>query len=194
MLMKGALHVHSTCSDGELSVPELVGVYSRLGFSFLALTDHDHLLRSGCYDRQLSGLATDMIVFYGVELTVFDRGYLHVNRIEGDSQVLHVFNHPAQLDLPLEKVLERVRSVASGLPLDAVEVTTQGFYTPEYDIPEIPYPKVATDDAHTRIACGRAWVEVDCEPVKDSIITAIKRGEFRNGFQSGVTRGCGNGL
>lgn len=186
MLMKGALHVHSTCSDGTLSISQLLEVYSALGFSFLALTDHDHLLRPGCYERQLSGVTTDLIVFTGVELTVFEKGYVHVCRLEGDSEVLHIFNHPAQLDLPVEKVLARLASVASRLPIDAVEISSQGFYTPEYDIPEIRFSKVATDDAHTALGCGRAWVEVDCEPDKDSIIRSIRRGDFRNGFHGGL--------
>ncbi|MBM4318543.1 MAG: hypothetical protein FJ125_00935, partial [Deltaproteobacteria bacterium] len=71
---------------------------------------------------------------------------------------------------------------------DAVEVTSHGYYTPEFDIPAIPYPKVAADDAHTREACGRAWIEVDCAPNRDAILRAIRRGEHENGF---VARGTG---
>ena len=184
MLLKGALHVHTTCSDGELSIPEVVEVYSGLGFDYIALTDHDHLLQAGCYDRYLSDLRTDLIIFKGVELTVFEKGYLHVNRIEGDGEVLHIFNHPSQLDLPLKKVLERIKNVSVKIPIDAVEVTANGYYTPEYDIPEIAYPKVATDDSHTRIGCGRAWVEMDCKRRRDSIIRAIKRNNFWNCFNT----------
>jgi hypothetical protein len=185
MFLKGALHVHSTCSDGELTIPELAEVYARLGFDFFAVTDHDFLLRAGCYEKQLGSLKTDLLVFSGLELTVFEKGYLHVNRVQGDDEVLHFFNHPAELDLPFDKVCDRIAVVAGRLPLDAVEVTSKGFYTPEYDVPEIPYPKLATDDAHTREACGRAWIEMDCKRDKDSIIRAIKRGDHWNCFQKG---------
>jgi 3',5'-nucleoside bisphosphate phosphatase len=34
------LHSHSTWSDGELSVPQLVDLYGRNGFDLLAITDH----------------------------------------------------------------------------------------------------------------------------------------------------------
>jgi hypothetical protein len=162
-----------------LTIEEAVEVYAAMGFDFLAFTDHDYLLREGCHER-LRSLETDLILFSGVELTVFEKGYVHVNRIEGEREVLHVFNHPAELDLPVSRVLERIRAVAGRLPIDAVEITSQGFRTPEFDVPEIPYPKVATDDAHTRQGCGRAWVEMDCARDPDAIIRAIRQGDFWN--------------
>jgi predicted metal-dependent phosphoesterase TrpH len=179
MHLKGALHVHTTCSDGSLSLDETISVYTGLGFDFIALTDHDYLVRGGCYDR-VKQLDTEMIVFTGLELTVFEKGYLHVNRIDGDHDTLHIFNHPAELDLPVVRVIERINVVAERLPLDAVEITTKGFRTPEYEIDEIPFPKVATDDSHTLQGCGRAWVEMDCARDKDSIIRAIRNNMFWN--------------
>jgi hypothetical protein len=179
MHLKGALHIHTTCSDGDLTVQQTVEVYAGLGFDFIALTDHDYLLRRECYESVRS-MRTDLIIFTGVELTVFEKGYLHINRIEGDKEVLNIFNHPSELGLPLEKVLQRIRSVAKRIPIDVVEITTKGFRTPEYDIPEIPYPKVATDDSHTRLGCGRAWIEMDCMRDKDGIIRSIRHGDFWN--------------
>jgi predicted metal-dependent phosphoesterase TrpH len=179
MLLKGALHVHTTCSDGELTVAEAAAVYRELGFDFIALTDHDYLLRPDCYEAARQ-VRTDLVIFTGVELTIFEKGYLHISRIDGDDEVLHIFNHPSGLNLPVEQVKDRIETVARQLPIDAVEVTTNGFRTPEYDIAEIPYPKVATDDSHTRLGCGRAWIEMDCERDKDEIIRAIRRGDFWN--------------
>lgn len=176
--LKGALHTHTTCSDGQLSPAEVLRVYRDLGFDFVALTDHDFLLRSGAYDdvpEEFEG----MLVFRGVERTIFARGYIHVNQIAGDSETLHVFNHPAECALPVELVMERIKEIDRSLRIDAVEVTLQGFYTPEYDLEAIPYPKVASDDSHRREGCGRAWIEVDCEKNKNAIIRAIKNGEAR---------------
>ena len=34
------LHAHSTWSDGDLSIPELVDLYGTNGFDVLCLTDH----------------------------------------------------------------------------------------------------------------------------------------------------------
>ncbi len=146
MPLKGALHVHSACSDGLLGIPEVVEIYAGLGFDFLALTDHDHLLREGCYEQGLAGVATPLLIFHGVELTLFEKGYLHENRIQGDREVLHVLNHPADLDLPLPRVLERIEALRASCPIDAVEITSTGFRTPEFDVPEIALPKVATED------------------------------------------------
>lgn len=179
MHLKGAMHVHTTCSDGELTILEVVRIYSQLGFDFIALTDHDYLMRPKCY-RIVDQLNTDLIVFKGVELTVFEKGYVHVNQIRGNDEVVHIFNHPSELDMPLEKVKQRISAVAERYPLDAVEVTAKGFRTREYEIPEIPFHKIATDDSHTRIGCGRAWIEMDCARDKDSILRAIKKGEFWN--------------
>ena len=61
-----------------------------------------------------------------------------------------------------------------------------GFYTHEFDIPEIDCPKIASDDSHALKGCGRAWIELDCEKDKDAILKAIKRGEFRNGYSGGA--------
>ncbi len=181
MHLKGALHIHTTCSDGNLTIQEAVEVYTNLGFDFVALTDHDYLLRPDSYEA-VKQIRTDLIIFTGVELTVFEKGYLHVSRVDGDREVLHIFNHPSELDLPMDKVIDRIQSVAGRMPIDVVEITSKGFRTLEYDIPEIPYPKVATDDSHTRLGCGRAWVEMLCKKEKDSIIRAVRNGDFWNCF------------
>lgn len=181
MHLKGALHVHTTCSDGELTIKEVVKVYADLGFDFLALTDHDFLLRWSCYDV-VKTLRTDMIIFPGVEMTVFEKGYVHVNKIPGDNDVLHVFNHPAEMELPMGKAKERIHAVGQKLPLDAVEITSRGFRTPEFETPEIPYVKVASDDSHNRLMCGRAWIEMDSMRDKDKIIRAVRHGDFWNCF------------
>jgi len=177
--LKGALHVHTTCSDGDLTIEQAVRTYEARGFDFMALTDHDHLLRRNCYDM-VESIRTEMIVFHGIELTVFEKGYVHVNRVDGDSETLFVFNHPAELDLPFAKARQRIMAVHERMPLDAVEITSKGFRTPEYETDEIPFPKVATDDSHTKLMCGRAWIELDCARDKDAILRAIKAGDFWN--------------
>jgi GNAT superfamily N-acetyltransferase len=168
MHLKGALHVHTTCSDGRLTIPEAVAVYEALGFDFIALTDHDHLLRPDCY-AAIPHIRTRLIIFTGVEMTVFEKGYIHINRIFGDRETLYVFNHPSELDLPISKAMERIQVIGRQFPLDAVEITSKGFRTPEYDIPQIPYAKIATDDSHARTGCGRAWVETNLQRKRHSV-------------------------
>jgi hypothetical protein len=180
--LKGALHTHSTCSDGELTPQEVVEVYERLGFDFVALTDHDFLMKPGCYDN-LPDTRNGMVIFRAVELTLFARGYVHISKISGEREELYIFNHPAQYDMTLDQIVDRIETVSKVIPIHAVEVTSQGFYTPEYDVERIPYPKVASDDSHTKFGCGRAWIELVSEKNKDAIIRAIKEGKAQLCFR-----------
>ncbi len=196
-MLKGALHIHTTCSDGALTPEEALRVYRDLGFDFAALTDHDFLMKPNAYG-ELPEQFEGMLVFKGIERTVFARGYVHVNEISGDRETLRIFNHPAEYDFTVPQTMERLAEVEQTIAIDAVEVTLKGFYTPEYDIEAIPHPKVASDDSHTREGCGRAWIEVECEKDKDAIIRAVRGGQARihcNGtaHQSAWSNRGGNG-
>ncbi len=178
MHLKGQLHIHTTYSDGRLTHQQAADTYSGLGFDFIAYTDHDHLLKANNCDS-IKAVKTKMIVFSGIELTLSTRwGYVHVSRIEGDKEILHTFNHPGEHGFSVKHTLEAIEDVSNGLSIDAVEITHHGFLSKEYDTDMIPYPKVATDDSHTTLGCGRAWIELDATKKKDSIIKAIKNGDF----------------
>jgi hypothetical protein len=179
MLLKGCLHIHTTCSDGELSPQRVADEYGRRGYDFIAYTDHDYLLKPN-YRDAYEKVKSDMIIFPGVELTVFVKGYVHVNRIEGEKEVLHVFNHISEYDLSVNQVFERLESLKNMYPIDVVEVTSKGFRVKEFENMDIPFPKIASDDAHGMVGIGRAWIELDAKREKDSIIKAIKAGDFWN--------------
>ncbi len=177
MLLRGCLHIHTTCSDGELSPQRVADEYERRGYDFIAFTDHDYLLKPG-YRKEYERVKSDLIIFAGIELTVFVKGYVHVNRIEGESEVLHIFNHISEYDLSVDQVLARLECVKKMYPIDAVEVTSKGFRVEEFENLDLPYPKIASDDAHAMVGIGRAWIELDAKREKDSIIKAIKAGDF----------------
>lgn len=179
MLLKGGLHVHTTCSDGKMTPQEAADAYQERGFDFIAFTDHDYLVRPD-HREIYSRVRSRMILFHGIELTVFAKGYVHVNRVEGDRETLHVFNHLGEYDLTVEQVLDRIEIVARRYPLDAVEVTTKGFREREMEGLAVPYPKIASDDAHTLLGVGRAWIELDARRDKDDILRKIKKGRFWN--------------
>ena len=186
MILRGQLHTHTTFSDGTLTPQEVADVYAALGFDFLAFTDHDHLLKPA-YDKIIRQVKSSLLLFYGIELTVpCSKGYVHINWIEGDRDVLHIFNHPADYNLTVKKTLGCMKEVSVRYPLDAMEVTHHGFYTPQFDTEEIFCRKVAADDSHDRLACGRGWVEVESDRNRDAIISAIRGGNFRNGYAGGV--------
>lgn len=184
MHLKGCLHTHTTCSDGKLTPQEAADVYEELGYDFIAFTDHDYLVKPS-HNEMYDAVETELIVFKGVELTVHERGYIHVLEIFGVDEQLHVVCHLGEYDVPLDQVKERLEALAGRMPIDAVEITSKGFREAEFDVPEVGYPRIASDDSHTRIGCGRAWVEMDCGRDRDSIIRAIKSGNFWNCYAKG---------
>lgn len=122
-------------------------------------------------------MRSDLIIFYGIELTIPTRwGYVHVNQIEGEQEVIYIFNHPADYGLSIKQTLDCIEDVSKRYRVDAIEISHLGFYTPDYDKEDLPYPKVATDDSHMSLACGRAWIETDDARDKDSILRQIKKG------------------
>ncbi len=57
---RGALHTHTTNSDGALSPDELAAAYAREGFAFIFITDHDTVTRAPA--------VRDMLVLPGEEI------------------------------------------------------------------------------------------------------------------------------
>jgi hypothetical protein len=176
--LKGALHTHTTKSDGKLPPEEVLAVHASLGYDFVALTDHDFLMMPNAY-ATVPDEYEGMLVFKGIERTIFARGYFHYNEIRGDEEVINIFNHPAEYGFTFEQTLERLEEIRRKVEIHAIEVSQKGFYTPEYDVDTIPLPKVVSDDSHTRDAIGRAWIEVECERNRDAILRAIKAGKAR---------------
>jgi hypothetical protein len=162
-----------------LSPQEVANAYESKGYDFIAFTDHDYLLKQNYMDvyRQVK---TDMIIFYGIELSVFVNGNIHVTKIEGDNEVLHIFNHIGEYDFTPEQLLARLTELEKMYPIDAVEITTKGYREMVFEELNIAHPKIASDDSHTYGGIGRAWIELDANREKDSIIKAIKDGKCWN--------------
>ena len=182
-LLRGNLHAHTVFSDGVRSPAELVADYEALGYDFLAITDHSDLI-TPAYWSALNALAPRLLLFQGVEIS-WEEFPQHVGKVIGDKETLYVLNHPARYRLDVRETLGRMKHLrAAGLPISAVEVTDTGRYKPLYQSEEIPLVKIATDDAHRPIHFGRAWVEVEATRNRDSILRAIRAGNFKVGFSS----------
>jgi predicted metal-dependent phosphoesterase TrpH len=79
-MLKGAIHIHSTYSDGEFTLAELRDVYSAAGYDFVCMTDHaeyfDRQKLQG-YLEQCRALSDDRFRFIaGLEYTCDNR--MHV--------------------------------------------------------------------------------------------------------------------
>ena len=59
---KGALHVHTSCSDGKLSPQEVVDTYAAEGYDFVVFTDHGQVTPASRFQRE------GMLVISGVEV------------------------------------------------------------------------------------------------------------------------------
>jgi predicted metal-dependent phosphoesterase TrpH len=177
--MKVALHVHTSLSDGLHSPADMVAEYEKRGFGAVAITDHGFMTKPDYYEF-IRKIKSPAMVLAGIEIDFEPWNYNHLIRIHGEDEVLHILCHPRAYFLEVREVNQRIRSAP--FPIDAVEITHRGFYTAEYDVAEIPVPKIASDDAHESYDVGRAWIETRDTKDPDQLIRAIKAGEFRNGF------------
>ena len=180
--LKGNLHSHTNFSDGVHTPAEIVAIYRALDYDFVAITDHDYLIRPP-YWESIPDHNGDMIVFKGIELEYPPLRYQHIGKILGDEETLYIFNHPQQYRLSVEEINRQIKLISRDIPIHCVEVTDKGIYTEIYDTPEISLPKIASDDAHSSDECGRAWIEVRSSRERDSILKAVKQGNFRIGLK-----------
>ena len=184
--MKCALHIHTNFSDGFHSPEQMINAYQERGFKCLAITDHQFLLPPN-YFRYLERLSLNLkkqgiILLVGVEREYSPWQGQHLLEIRGEKETLYVLCHPRAYLLSPKEVMERARS--SPIRIDAIEITYRGIYTPEYDIAQIPLPKIATDDAHEAYEVGQAWIETDDFQNPDQLIQAVRKGEFKVRFAS----------
>lgn len=74
--LRGNLHAHTTFSDGQCPVEEVVSAYRKHGYGFLMISDHD-ILASAESLKQWD--ADGMILIPGNEITANGSHILHVN-------------------------------------------------------------------------------------------------------------------
>jgi hypothetical protein len=63
-IVPGALHIHTTCSDGSGSVPEVIAAARSAGLRWIVITDHDTL-----EGRSFEGWHGNLFVAFGHEIT-----------------------------------------------------------------------------------------------------------------------------
>jgi hypothetical protein len=94
---KGALHVHSTYSDGEFTLAELREIFLAEGCTFVCMTDHAEYFdaaRLGEYVAECQGLSDEKLRFvagmeFGCERSMHILGYGATRRIDSqDPQIV----------------------------------------------------------------------------------------------------------
>lgn len=86
--IRGDLHMHTTWSDGALSLEEMVNHAREIGYEYIAITDHskylkvanglneDRLLKQREEIKRLNALYEDIHIFQGVEMDILPDGAL----------------------------------------------------------------------------------------------------------------------
>ncbi len=99
------LHMHTTCSDGELSPKELIGKVKKLGYSAIAITDHDNV---DAFPIETS----EIRIIPGIEITVFEEKYK-------DLHILGLFVDPS--NERLKKKLSELKKQRLDQKLDTIK-------------------------------------------------------------------------
>jgi hypothetical protein len=197
--LKGALHAHTTESDGRFSPEELARIYRDLGYDFLCLTDHDRVTRLASRDG--------FLILPGIELAVASPRpgqCWHLVGLGADDSAVAA-EKPASLDEMTARVKGASRlsvlahpywSSLSGADvcrlgdIDLIEVFNSGCEI-EIGRGHAEYQwdvclgagrrmnAVAVDDCHGRDEIGMAWVMVRAaEKTSEAVLDALARGMF----------------
>lgn len=95
---KGNLHTHTTQSDGRLSPEEVVALYEKAGYDFLALTDHRRI-------TDPSQLSTSMLLIPGLELDyIIHRRHRQAVHLIGVGVREGLMDTPGILDTPQQGI------------------------------------------------------------------------------------------
>lgn len=194
--LKGNTHTHSTKSDGKLDQQKVIEIYCKLGYDFLAISDHDKMSNyKGIDDFGLTLLPANEITGNGSHVhhlgswgkinAIWDRQEV-INDINNNGGI-SVLNHPNWLGeynhFSIEDLSKLknyigieifnygcVHNKGSAYALDKWDqILAMGKYVLGF----------ATDDAHAEIEMGGGWINVYSESnSEDSILRSIKKGAF----------------
>jgi predicted metal-dependent phosphoesterase TrpH len=194
--LKGGLHLHSTRSDGADVPSEVLRDHARLGYQFLALTDHNvsatredlkdaHGLvaipgneyRPSKQDPETGVIGVTGELLHDVELCA---GLQDARQKAG----FLIYNHPnwhfdhwptkEMLRCKAAHAIEIYNAVVEILqaPAEATDKWDR-LLTAGYRI-----WGVAADDAHTPEHRNKAWVMVNSDPNEAAILEALRQGRF----------------
>lgn len=85
---KGTTHIHTTCSDGMFTPDEVISMYKKRGYAFLAISDH------GKFIRGIDALNEDLVILCGCEFTckILGKKYaIHINVIYKDEETRYKY-------------------------------------------------------------------------------------------------------
>ena len=139
--IKVDLHMHTTDSDGTITVENLLAEILQKGIKLFSVTEHDTMVNT--LKARAFAKANDLIYINGVELTAYDEGRRHVlgYGVDPDNERLRkaMEHNKPLLDAEMEHMPhlfvtaeEAVAAIldAGGIPV--LEHPGAGFYDPDY--------------------------------------------------------------
>lgn len=189
---KTALHVHSTTSDGDVTVPERMKQYRQKGYDVVAITDH-------WKTNPIAGLSDDtFLVINGMEAHPQGNHFVCLNLPEGfeikkDLDAQHVIDmvnaaggaviyaHPYWLGHTLDNLLSVKDYIGIEVYNGVCEVSiAKGYGSVHWDQllgKGIILPAVATDDVHKSENINLGWTMIKAEVLTaKAIMKALKSG------------------
>jgi len=198
--LKGNLHAHTTISDGSRPPEQVIAAYERLGYDFLALTDHDALAPAREYQAD-----TRLVLIPGVEITargphILQLGLEAVQEPAVDRQRnldfivaqggLAVLNHPNwqwHFNHFPQELMQSLNGAIGVEIYNAVIDRLEGaaLATDRWDRLLSQDKWVwgfANDDSHYPTDDGRAWNmaqwDASATPTAGDILDALRKGRF----------------
>jgi predicted metal-dependent phosphoesterase TrpH len=191
---RGNTHTHSTLSDGEWPLEQVVAFYRDRGYAFLAMSDHDVF-------TELSQLSTpEFLALSSDEVTV--RGREHIVGLHLKGPVAPFTSHQTAIDAIADQgglaILAHPNWSAFGLDrclalhgYAAIEIYNVVCHYLEYNGYALRYWDqllrqgvrvwgIAADDAHRIPYQGaKAWIVVDADRLSaEAILAGIRAGRF----------------
>lgn len=113
-VLRGDLHIHTSCSDGNESPEAVAAAYRKAGRDFIAVTDHNIFNTSKDVTEKLA-FADDFQIIRGEEVHNGYAGFFHMVNIGGNYSVNDIYlNNPEKIEEEVRQI-EKETDVPEGL-------------------------------------------------------------------------------
>ena len=137
--LKGNLHTHTTKSDGKNTLKEVVDIYNKKDYNFLAITDHDVFCNDNIND--------DFVLLHGIEVSCIYKGnnelkgkYTHFNCFmpyKNNSNKIYYYNNITELQKDLNELNQNYKLIQFNHPLFSRFLDNEFINIENYNLIEI---------------------------------------------------------
>lgn len=130
--IKGDLHMHTTWSDGAHSIEEMVEACRKLGYQYMAITDHskflkvanglteERLLRQKEEIHKLNEKYKDITILSGVEMDILPDGTLDYDNELLEGMDIVIASIHSGFSQPMDKIMDRLTNALRNKHVDII--------------------------------------------------------------------------